>query len=86
MHFTVSPEHINSISDHIDNVLNHYEAEGVKINVEYSTQKNSTDTIALNKNNDLVRDIEGKILFRPSGHGALLENLNQLNADIIFKV
>ncbi|MBL1215359.1 MAG: DUF4301 family protein [Ignavibacteriae bacterium] len=84
VHFTISPEHFKSISEHINDVLNFYTTDGIEINVEYSTQKNSTDTIALDKNNKLARDIDGKILFRPSGHGALLENLNSTDADIIF--
>ena len=53
-------------------------------NVTFSFQKKSTDTIALTSNNELFRDSEGAILFRPSGHGALLENLNELDYDIVF--
>ena len=54
------------------------------INITYSTQKNSTDTVAVDLDNEVFRDDQGAMLFRPAGHGALLENLNQLNSDIVF--
>jgi len=54
------------------------------IDVSYSFQKSSTDTIAVTIDNKPFRTAEGKILFRPGGHGALLENLNDIDADIIF--
>jgi hypothetical protein len=52
--------------------------------VEFSEQKSSTDTVAVYLDNSLVRDNEGNIIFRPSGHGALIENLNDIDADLIF--
>lgn len=52
--------------------------------VEYSYQHPLTDTPYLNENNKWVRDEEGKIEFRKGGHGALLENLNRLDADLIW--
>ena len=60
-----------------------YEEYGVDYNVTFSEQKPCTDTIAADMNNQPFRD-NGKLLFRPGGHGALIENLNDLDADIIF--
>ena len=56
---------------------------GVDYNVTFSEQKPSTDTVAADMDNQPFRD-NGKLLFRPGGHGALIENLNDLDADIIF--
>ena len=56
---------------------------GVDYNITFSEQKPSTDTIAADMDNQPFRD-NGKLLFRPGGHGALIENLNDLDADVIF--
>ena len=56
---------------------------GVEYNISFSEQKASTDTIAADMENKPFRD-NGKLLFRPGGHGALIENLNDLDADIVF--
>ena len=62
-----------------------YEAKfGVKYAISFSEQKASTDTVAANPDNTPFRGKDGKILFRPGGHGALIENLNDLDADVIF--
>ncbi|MFW6096231.1 MAG: DUF4301 family protein, partial [Bacteroidota bacterium] len=53
-------------------------------NVDYTFQQESTDMVAVDLNNQFIRNEDGSLLFRPGGHGALLENLNQLEADIIF--
>jgi hypothetical protein len=47
-------------------------------------QKPSTDTIAVDLQNNPFRNDQGDILFRPGGHGSLLENLNEIDADLIF--
>ena len=52
--------------------------------VSFSQQKPSTDTIAVDLENEPFREADGSCLFRPAGHGALIENLNDLNADVIF--
>src|SRR5690606_4369487 len=52
--------------------------------IDFSFQKNCTDTIAVTLDNQLYRTEEWQLLFRPSGHGALIENLNEIDADIIF--
>lgn len=85
IHFTVSPEHKSKFKAHIDAVKPVYEEMfGVKYFVSYSEQKSFTDTIAVDKQNNPFRLEDGSILFRPAGHGALLENLNDQNADVIF--
>ena len=65
--------------------LPYYEQRfGVKYDISFSVQKPSTDTIAVNPDNTPFRTDEGKLLFRPAGHGALIENLNDIEADVIF--
>ena len=85
LHFTVSDTHREQFQEIVNKVKPEVEAKlNTKIEVEYSYQKPSTDTIAVDENNNPVRDGSGKLLFRPGGHGALIENLNQLDADVIF--
>jgi hypothetical protein len=85
IHFTVSPEHIEGFRSLLDEKLSHYEAKfGVKYEISFSVQKSSTDTIAVNPDNTPFRTDDGNLLFRPAGHGALIENLNEIDADIIF--
>ncbi len=82
IHFTISPQHIESVSKYLNEKINSYVFENIE--VEFSTQNENTDTIALDKNNEPVRDENGRLFFRPSGHGALIQNLGQIDADIIF--
>ncbi|NIJ50847.1 DUF4301 family protein [Dyadobacter arcticus] len=85
IHFTVSPDHRDKFEKLVVEVLPSYQSEfGVRYIVSFSEQKNSTDTIAVNPDNTPFREKDGSLLFRPAGHGALLENLGQLDADIIF--
>lgn len=85
LHFTVSESHQSQFEEIINNVKNDVEKETqTSIDVTYSYQDKSTDTIAVDMNDEVFRTEEGKLLFRPGGHGALIENLNQLDADIIF--
>lgn len=85
LHFTVSPEHLSLFKTKCETAAalfeNRYE---VKYDITFSEQKPSTDTIAVDENNEPFRTAEGKLFFRPGGHGALLENLNDLQADLIF--
>lgn len=84
IHFTVSAEHRQLFEQHLNEVVSEFEAMyQAKFVVTFSEQKPSTDTIAADENNQPFRD-NGKLVFRPGGHGALIENLNDLNADIIF--
>ncbi|HEV7349345.1 DUF4301 family protein [Telluribacter sp.] len=85
LHFTVSPEHRDKFEKLLVEVLPAYESQfGVKYYVSFSEQKASTDTIAVNMDNTPFREKDGGLLFRPAGHGALLENLAGLDADVIF--
>ena len=85
LHFTVTESHQEEFEKIINDVKANVEKETqTTIEVSYSYQDKSTDTIAVTMNNKLFRTDEGKLLFRPGGHGALIDNLNQLDADIIF--
>ena len=85
IHFTVSEEHMGGFWDVLGATQPFYEEQfGVKYDVTFSVQKPSTDTIAVNPDNTPFRTEEGRLLFRPAGHGALIENLNDIDADIIF--
>ncbi|WP_256868461.1 DUF4301 family protein [Candidatus Entotheonella palauensis] len=84
LHFTVSPDHCELMMAHLEHIRQHYEQTGVRFEVSWSTQKLSTDTIAVDLDNQPFRDREGQLLFRPAGHGALLENLNDLQGDIVL--
>lgn len=85
IHFTVSPEHKEAVMELISKVQPHYEEVfGVKYLINYSLQKKETDTIAVNPDNTIAYDKDDKLIFRPAGHGALIENLNDIKGDIIF--
>lgn len=84
IHLTVSPEHMPLFERLVERVKPEYEARfGVRYDIGYSQQKPSTDTIAVNPDNTPFRE-GGRLLFRPAGHGALIENLNEIDADIVF--
>ena len=84
IHFTVSPEHKALFEQLVAAKTGDYEEKfSVKYDISFSVQKPSTDTIAADMENKPFRD-NGKLLFRPGGHGALIENLNDLDADIVF--
>ena len=85
LHFTVSPEHKDRFEALVKEVKEVYEQRfEVTYHVSYSEQKPSTDTIAVDLDNQPFREEDGTILFRPGGHGALINNLNDLDADIVF--
>lgn len=85
VHFTVSHEHIQLFEAKVAEKLDKYASRyGIKYNISFSEQKPSTDTVAANPDNTPFRTEDGKLLFRPGGHGALIENLNEINADVIF--
>lgn len=84
VHFTVSPEHRPLFEALVKEKLPKCESRHqMKLNVSFSEQKPSTDTIAVNPDNTPFR-VDGRLFFRPGGHGALIENLNDIDADIIF--
>ena len=85
IHFTVSPEHQQLFEVHLNEVQPNYEQLfGINYEISFSQQKPSTDTIAVDPDNEPFRNSDNSLLFRPAGHGALLENLNDLDADLIF--
>jgi hypothetical protein len=85
LHFTVSESHINRFEEEREKIETRVkEATNNTFNISYSVQKKSTDTIALTSNNEVYKDEQDVILFRPAGHGALLENLNELDYDLAF--
>lgn len=85
LHFTVSHDHLPLFRQHIaDNLKKFEEKYGVQYDVTFSEQLPSTDTLAANPDGTPFRTKDGKLLFRPGGHGALIENLNQQDADIVF--
>ncbi len=85
LHFTVSPEHRSGFEQLVNKLVPKWESQtGIQFEITFSEQKPATDTIAVNPDNSLFREYDGSLLFRPAGHGALLENLNDLKADIIF--
>lgn len=85
LHFTISSEHLSKFKCRLSEFQPKIETEtGVKFEVDFSFQHPSTDTVCLNTDGDIFREENGKILFRPAGHGALVENLNEINADIVF--
>ena len=85
VHFTVSSEHRELFASLIERVLPSYEQEHhITYKVSMSEQKASTDTVAANMDNTPFRDDSGSLLFRPGGHGALIQNLNDLQSDVVF--
>jgi len=85
LHFTVSPEHEQPFKETVSQLIERYEKQyGVRYNISYSCQKPSTDTVAIDNEGNLFREKDGKLLFRPGGHGALIENLNDLAGEIVF--
>lgn len=84
VHFTVPTEYEERIKEHMEELRDLYESPGFRYEITFSTQKPSTDTVAVDLYNKPFRDIDGRLVFRPAGHGALLENLNDLKADLIF--
>lgn len=85
LHFTVSPDHLELFKKKIAEAVPAMEHKfGVKYEISFSIQKPSTDTIAVTPDNELFRTKEGKLVFRPGGHGALIENLNEIESAVVF--
>lgn len=82
IHFTLAPQHFERVSVYFDEKLKQFAYDHVELS--FSSQNPSTDTLALTKDNEPFRDKSGALVFRPSGHGALIHNLQQLDADIVF--
>ncbi|HEY4618215.1 MAG TPA: DUF4301 family protein [Flavobacterium sp.] len=85
LHFTISEVHQDQFENIISSIKSKVEKESeTLIELSYSYQNRSTDTIAVDELNNPFRDENGELLFRPGGHGALIGNLNDLEADIVF--
>ena len=85
VHFTVSHEHMELFKQKVAEKADLYARKyGIKYDITFSEQKPSTDTVAANADNTPFRNDDGTLLFRPGGHGALIENLNEIEADVIF--
>ena len=85
IHFTVSAEHQKLFDKKFAEVLPGLEKlTGAHFNVSTSVQKPSTDTVAVNPDNTLFRDADGNLVFRPGGHGALIANLGDIDATVVF--
>ncbi len=85
VHFTVSHEHMELFKAKVAQKADMYAKKfGIKYDISFSEQKPSTDTIAANPDGTPFRNSDGSLLFRPGGHGALIENLNEIVADVIF--
>lgn len=85
LHFTLSPEHKQGVIGLLSRVVPTYSARyNTTYHISYSEQKPSTDTIAVDMNNEPFREADGQLLFRPAGHGALIENLNDCKEPLIF--
>ena len=85
IHFTVSPEHLTRFEALLAEKIPGYESRfGVKYRISFSVQDPSTDTLAGNPDCTPFRRADGRLLFRPAGHGALIGNLGKIDADIVF--
>ncbi|WP_298519575.1 DUF4301 family protein [uncultured Kordia sp.] len=85
LHFTISKHHYDKFKETERNILpNIKEKTGCDFEISYSYQLEETDTVAVDPKNRPILDAEGNLVFRPGGHGALIENLNAMDADLIF--
>jgi nicotinamide riboside kinase len=85
LHFTVSQEHQSQFENIVKSVEQKVQKEtNTAVNVSYSFQNKKTDTIAVTLSNEPFYDEKGALVFRPGGHGALIENLDKLNSDLVF--
>lgn len=85
LHFTVSEEHEQKFKKRFEEIKSSIENRtAVSFNISYSFQKKKTDTIAVTPENEIFLNQNSDLVFRPSGHGALIQNLNDADADIVF--
>lgn len=85
LHFTISAEHTKNVKEKLKDVKKKYQRLcNVKFSIQSSIQSPDTDILAVDEHDQPVRDVQGRLVFRPGGHGALLTNLNSLDADFIF--
>ena len=85
LHFTFSENHVDFFKNEFEDVKKRVTKKTkTKFNISYSFQKKETQTIAVSERNIPARNAKGELIFRPSGHGALLENINDIDADIVY--
>ncbi len=85
IHFTISPEHEAGFRTVLAEKQKDFEKMfGVRYDISFSQQESGTDTIAVTPDNEPFREEDGSLLFRPAGHGALIENLNRIEADVVY--
>ncbi|MGI9533463.1 MAG: DUF4301 family protein [Thermodesulfobacteriota bacterium] len=84
IHFTIPVESKSIIENYLSSIQASYEDTETFYNLSYSVQDPSTDTIAVDMKNNPVISKTGKLNFRPAGHGALIQNLNMINSDMIY--
>src|SRR5690606_19123470 len=85
LHFTISEKYESIFDEEFHRIQDIVERKTkTKFHISFSYQKESTDTIAVTPKDEPFRDENGQLVFRPSGHGALLDNLNDLDADVVF--
>ena len=85
IHFTISKAHQEKFNELIEQKIAKISATyNCTFNISFSYQSHATDTVAVNPENDFIRNANGSLMFRPGGHGSLLVNLNNLTADLIF--
>jgi len=85
LHFTVSPEHQDAFENLLTRQSKGYETRlNARFAADFSVQAPDTDTIAVDMNDQPFRRDDRSLLFRPGGHGALIDNLNRISGDIVF--
>jgi hypothetical protein len=85
LHFTVSKEHLDKFKKEYDEIRTRVEEQtGATFQIDFSFQDPKTDTVAVDTSNEVFRSPDEEMFFRPGGHGALIENLNNLDADLVF--
>lgn len=85
LHFTFSEKHLPFFKEEFEGIKNRVSKKTkTNFNITYSFQDKATDTIAVTPENKPFRNEKGELVFRPSGHGALIKNLNDIDADLIF--
>ena len=85
LHFTLSEEHQDDVAEYLSVIKRYYEKHyDVVFDITLSIQESSTNTIAVDLENRPFRNQHGELVFRPGGHGALLENLNGTGGDIVY--
>lgn len=85
LHFTITKNHKKYFDKQFEKRKEYIESKtGISFNITYSYQSEATDTISLDSNKKILRNNSSEIIFRPGGHGALINNLNDQKADLIF--